>query len=53
MKIFVLIILCFYTLRGLFQIINGFAEDDGNDIIAGIVSLISGIIAIVFQSMSL
>jgi hypothetical protein len=53
MKIYVLIILCIFTLKGLFKIIKSLIEEDGNLFIASLITLILGIIAIVFQSINL
>jgi len=53
MKIYVLIILCFYTIRGLFQLNRADNEDDNDLFIASLITIITGIIAIVFQSINL
>lgn len=49
MNIFILIILCFYTIGGMFKAINGVNEDEPLIALGGIIKLILGIIAIVFH----
>lgn len=53
MTIYVLIILCLYTLIGVIKLIKSIRAEDSNDFIAGLIHLILGIIAIVFQSNNL
>lgn len=53
MNIYILIILCLYTITGVYKTINGIAESDPNQNIAGLIILILGIIAIIFQSTNL
>lgn len=55
MAIYVLIILCMWTLMGLLQLIKSVATTDGDfpDFVIGIIVLVSGILGIIFQSISL
>lgn len=53
MKIFVLIICCLYTILGLFKMAEGIVEAEGPKAIAGFIILILGVLAIIFQSISL
>jgi len=53
MKIYVLIVVCLYTLKGLGKLVKSVQEEDNNDFIASLLSIAVGIIAIVFQSINL
>ncbi len=52
MAIYVLIIVCVWTLMGLLSIIKSMATTDGDftDFVIGVTVLITGVIGIVFQS---
>ena len=50
MGIYVLIIVCFYTLGGLGMMLKGIRDDEPNEMLFGFIKSILGIIAIVFQS---
>lgn len=54
MTIYVLIIVCLYTLiMGIIKLIQSIRDEDSNEFLAGLLHLILGIIAIVFQSNNL
>ncbi len=53
MKIYVLIVVCLYTLKGLSKLIESVIDKDDNDFIASLLSIAIGIIAIVFESINL
>ena len=53
MAIYVLIILCIFTILGLLTLIIGISENDGGDTLSGILIFALGVIAIIFQSISL
>jgi len=53
MRIYVLIIVCLYTTRGLSFFVEEAEEGDGAGIVAALLVIASGVIAIVFQSISL
>lgn len=51
MGIFILIICCFYTLSGLNDITDGVDKDASEYKIVGVLKLVLGILAIIFQSL--
>ena len=53
MKIYVLIIVCFYTIIGLVKLIKSTIEEDGELAIASIINNVLGTLAIIFQSINL
>jgi len=53
MNIYILIILCFYTLTGIFKTVKGAVTDEPDLAFAGAIVMILGIIAIIFQSIIL
>jgi len=53
MKIYVLIVVCLYTLKGLSNFIKSVNNGNNNEFIASLLSIAIGIIAIVFQSINL
>lgn len=53
MEIYVLIILCLYTLQALIYTIQGYAKNETDAAFAGFFKLTAGIIAIIFQSILL
>lgn len=53
MKIYVLIILCFYTIIGFVKLIKSFYENDGELGIAACINIVLGVLAIIFQSINL
>jgi hypothetical protein len=53
MGIFVLIICCFYTLSGLKKLLIGFDSDEGEKVGSGLLMILLGTLAIIFQSILL
>ena len=53
MKIYVLIIVCFYTIIGFVKLIKSIIEEDGELAIASVLNIILGTLAIIFQSINL
>ena len=53
MKIYVLIIVCIYTLDGLFRLAESVKEQDKTKFVESLIAIVIGILAIVFQSINL
>jgi hypothetical protein len=53
MKIYVLIIVCLYTIIGFVKLVKAIMEDNGELAIAAIINIVLGVLAIIFQSINL
>lgn len=53
MQVFILIIVCFYTIMGIVKLAQSINEEDANKLLASIIIMILGTLAIIFQSFNL